>query len=290
MHSVRFLFFVLFLIFSLATTTSNSEADNHNEDVMTPTQSSTKTSQEVSHPFLGYSCTIPEGWVYKQTAEGTILGHNSIPGMIVVSSHMQPDLLHLRTELSQGIRENDISLSLSGTLQNVTQNIISGDYQGTLGDQEVMAKGFGILSGNGGGTYVLALGLPGEFSNSLADTAATIATSMRFVPARPDNNSSNPLVGKWKDIRGGGHTIITLAEDGTFTYYSDYSSSGVGWGYANSDESKGHWQSSGTKQTGILFYQTRAGEQGSMPYQVLIENGQIYWNEYNFNGTLYLRQ
>lgn len=289
MHSIRILLFVLFLIFSFTPTNSDGQTDNRKEDVMTAPHSPA-TGQKVSHPSLGYSCTIPRGWVYNQTAAGTILGHNSIPGMIIISPHMQPDLMHLQSELTKGIRENDIALALSGSLQNLAPNVLSGEYYGTLGGQEVVARGFGILDANGGGTYVLALSLPGELSKHLTDAASILATSMHFTPSRTEEDSTSPLIGTWKDVRGGGHTIMTLAENGTFTYYSDYSASGNGWGYTNADTSQGNWQSRGTSQSGTIFYKTDAGEQGSMAYQVLVENGQVYWNEYIFDGTLYVRQ
>lgn len=51
-------------------------------------------------------------------------------------------------------------------------------------------------------------------------------------------------------------------------------------GYAGADSAKGEWQSRGNSHTGTLLYQKEKGEQGSMPYQVLRENGQVYWNEY----------
>lgn len=118
-----------------------------------------------------------------------------------------------------------------------------------------------------------------------------------------NQNTQNQIVrflaGTWKDIRSSGHTIIEIRADGTFSYYSDSAASGQfsnqygptgSWGYGNQGGTQGRWQARGTPQRGTIYYQTQSGEQGTMDFQVMTENGQIFWNECYFDGTLYQRQ
>ena len=108
------------------------------------------------------------------------------------------------------------------------------------------------------------------------------------------------LAGSWKDIRSTGNTIITLNQNGTFSYYSDYASGGDfsnqygdvtgNWGYGNQGGMQGRWTAQGTPQRGTIYYQSQNGEQGTLDYQVMVEKGQVFWNEIYFDGTLYSRQ
>ncbi|BCO10753.1 hypothetical protein GF1_31290 [Desulfolithobacter dissulfuricans] len=208
--------------------------------------------------------------------------------MILISPHVQADRAGMAAEMGQGLRDDGLSLSLVSNLEPEGGDILAGTYRGVLAGREIKARGFGILSPHGGGIYVLALALVDEFSSELEQAGRAVARSIQF--SRPRAAQDNPLIGTWKDIRGSGHTLITLYPDGTFTWYRDYAASGQGWGFSNRDESTGRWQSRGTHRAGTIFYQTSEGEQGSMDYRVLVEKGEAYWNEYYFDGTLFVRQ
>jgi len=103
------------------------------------------------------------------------------------------------------------------------------------------------------------------------------------------------LVGRWKDIRSSGHTIIELKASGQFSYYSDYvagnSNAGeTNWGSGNSSNARGSWQARGTAQQGTIYYQTEDGGQNTLDYRMHVEKGQVYWNECFFDGQLYQKQ
>lgn len=109
----------------------------------------------------------------------------------------------------------------------------------------------------------------------------------------------NFIAGTWKDIRSSGHTIIEIRTNGTFSYYSDSAASGDysnqygktgSWGYGSQNSTQGQWQARGTPQRGTIHYQSQSGEQGTLDYQVMIENGRAFRNECYFDGTLYQRQ
>lgn len=138
-----------------------------------------------------------------------------------------------------------------------------------------------------------AFGQQGQQSNqgNQAQTGTGGSTSSEIVRV---------LAGTWKDIRSSGNTVITINSNGTFSYYSDYATWGSSsdqfgdttgsWGTGNQKGMQGRWTAQGTPQKGTILYQSQSGEQGTLSYQVNIENGQVYWNECYFDGALYSRQ
>ncbi len=108
-------------------------------------------------------------------------------------------------------------------------------------------------------------------------------------------NIFSQLVGEWKDIRSSGNTVITLGADGQYVYYSDFAAGNsaageTNWGMANSSADRGTWRARGTARAGTIFYKSQDGSSGTLTYQVHIENGRIYWGEYYFDGTIYVKQ
>ena len=55
----------------------------------------------VNDPILGISFKIPDGWVGQQSGDYLVMGHNSIPGMIIMSMH-QSNLEQLKEEAKNG--------------------------------------------------------------------------------------------------------------------------------------------------------------------------------------------
>lgn len=103
------------------------------------------------------------------------------------------------------------------------------------------------------------------------------------------------LVGEWKDIRSSGNTVITLAADGSYSYYSDFaagnsSAGATNWGTASSNSDRGRWHAKGNPRAGTIFYRSQDGRADTLSYQVHVENGRTYWGEYYFDGTIYVKQ
>ncbi|PKL51357.1 MAG: hypothetical protein CVV42_00465 [Candidatus Riflebacteria bacterium HGW-Riflebacteria-2] len=115
------------------------------------------------------------------------------------------------------------------------------------------------------------------------------------VPAAGGGQVFQELVGRWKDIRSSGHTIIELHANGQFSYYSDTTAGNsnygeTNWGYGSSSGTRGSWQARGTAQQGVIYYQTESGEQDTLDYRIQMEKGQVFWNECYFDGKLYQKQ
>jgi len=129
-----------------------------------------------------------------------------------------------------------------------------------------------------------------------ADTSSSpVAGTGTAAPVAAGGQVFQELVGRWKDIRSSGHTIIELFGNGQFSYYSDYAASNsnageTNWGYGNSSGTKGTWQARGTAQQGVIYYQSEDGTQDTLDYRFNVEKGQVFWNECYFDGKLYQKQ
>ncbi len=130
----------------------------------------------------------------------------------------------------------------------------------------------------------------------------TFPNGVKALFVRDSGEASSPggkvfsqLLGKWKDIRSSGHTIIVLMADGTYSYYSDFAAGNsaqgdTNWGYGNSSRDRGTWKAVGTPRRGTIYYQSQQGGSDTLSYQVHVENGRTYWGEYYFDGKLYVKQ
>ena len=104
------------------------------------------------------------------------------------------------------------------------------------------------------------------------------------------------FTGIWMTWTKNTQTKAYLAPDGT--YYQNYEASYSGgandpsgaWGTAREDRTQARWTVQGNRHSGVLVLTYADGSTDHVRYQVHEENGQIYWSEYYFEGTLYAKQ
>jgi hypothetical protein len=94
----------------------------------TKTESQPLTGKEIGDPSWGFKFIPPSGWVYQQATAGWILGHNTIPGMIIILPHMMQNMQEVQQEMLKGIQEEGSYLQLTGNLTSQENNILTGDY------------------------------------------------------------------------------------------------------------------------------------------------------------------
>jgi len=249
-------------------------------------------AQTVSDPEWGFSFQVPQGWECQHGPSGALLGHSTIPGMIVVLPHTAPSAEELQLAMQQGLEEDELVLYPSGEIKKGKGSTFSGPYTGLFQGQEVRAKGYGTLSPNGGGAYVIALSTPDQFGNALANASDALVRSMKFVKAEAGGAPSN-LAGTWVTMTKSTETTLTLAPNGQFStgYVAGYGGTESGqWGLARDDHSSGTWTASGSREQGTITLVYGNGKRETIQYKVHVENGEVYWNEYWFNGDLYGRQ
>jgi hypothetical protein len=247
-----------------------------------------------------FKFTVPPGWVYQQGPDGAILGHNSIAGMIIVMPHMASSFQEVTTQMQAGIMEEGVQLHPDGKLQTIGSSIVAGNYQGMFNGQRVKAKVLGTFSPQGGGAYIFALALPNEFSGKLAGAADAIAQGMQYAKVDTSGLMAH-LSGTWVSYTSNTESYMTLMPNGEYSdnsvssYSGEFSDALSGeqtgsWGLAGQDEDRGRWTVRGNKRKGVIYMNAADGSEYEMSYQVHVENGQTYWNEYLFNGTHYMKK
>jgi len=250
---------------------------------------------EVGNPSLGFRFMPPEGWVTQTSSDGVLLGHNTIAGLILVMPHQAQSQEQMQQEMAEGLQDEGTYLMLSGNINTTENKNLIADYEGYIDGTRVKGIGIGVLSPNGGGAYIIAVTTPEMLGNELTDAAKTIARNMHFVKMEASDLMSF-FAGKWSTFTTNTSTDIYLYPNGVYSehYESSYSGSfqdgGVdagNWGAGNQSNDSGKWMVQGTRETGTITIITPDGEQQTVEYHVHVENGETYYNEYWFNGSLY---
>jgi hypothetical protein len=251
------------------------------------------SGEEVSDPAWPFTFRVPAGWKCQKGGEAALLGHDTVPGVVMVFPHQATDLASLQQLLRQGMEEEGLQLRLTGDLEPLASAILAGDYAGLAQGSEVKARGVGVVFTQGQGACVVALATPQAYGNDLKAAAETVARSLRAAASTAGTDLARRFVGTWATMTGSTQTTVTLYPDGTFSrlYEGSFAGRETGdWGYARNDRSRGRWTVRGTPQQGVLVLVDPDGGQTTVRYQVHVEKGETYWREYFFNGTLYGKQ
>lgn len=249
-------------------------------------------AQTLSHEMWGYSFQTPARWQYQNDAQGALLGHQRVPGIILVYPHRLKSMNALRQEMLQGLHEEEGYLKLKGTLQKMGKNGYMGHYVGVYGGEKAKATGYGTLSPYGGGVIIIAMSTPQAYSKALDKAAKSITRSLHYKKQQTAGLMQR-FVGKWQTWSKYSESSVYLYPDGTYeessssSYGNADASAGAVWGAANDSGGRGHWQVRGNAREGELIFTDANGESGSYPYHVHVSNGETYWSEYYFGDTLY---
>lgn len=110
----------------------------------------------------------------------------------------------------------------------------------------------------------------------------------------------NHFAGSWTTTTTNTQTWVTFRTDGTFSdqyessysgdYSNQYGNDMGGWGTYNQQSAAGRWSVSGTREQGTIIIIYNNGTQRAVEYRVHSENGQVYYNEYWFNGVFYYKE
>jgi hypothetical protein len=219
--------------------------------------------------------------------------------MILVMPHRASSLQEVRSEMQSGMIEEGMELHLSGSLKNLSTNILAGEYQGVFQFQQVRARCLGTLSSHGGGgAFIIAMTTPQEYGTALSAPADAIARSMQYRKMETGDLASH-FSGTWVHYSQYGQTTVTLAPNGDYFYQDETSYSGnlsdgtfdTGtWSAGGQSQEKGRWTARGNKERGMLIISYPDGSRENVEYRVFVEGGQVYWTEYLFDGTHYRKE
>lgn len=257
--------------------------------------SPTISAEEVGDPNWGFKFAPPAGWKSQKNPGGVMLGHDTIAGAIFVIPHIEESFQAVQAEMQSGITDEGVQLVPAGAVQMLGENAVAGEYAGTFNDQQVKARGIGTFSPYGGGAYIVAVTTPEQYGPQLSGAADAIARGMQYFKVDVSELTGH-FAGRWASVTSNTLTNMTLAPNGD--YYDSYESSYSGnltdgtfktgdWAATGQDQNKGRWTVRGTKEQGMLIITLANGTQSTYQYQVHIEKGKTYWNEYFIDGSLY---
>ena len=242
-------------------------------------------AQNITDVMWNFSFTLPNGWQYQKGADGAILGHNSIAGIIYIFPHQIETKQALQAEMKKGLNEEGLFLQLQGKLQKITKNSFAGNYTGFYQMQEVKARAYGDLLKNGGGAIVIAMSTPQTYTKQLSAAGESIIKSVKYKKV-PKSDMQQYFVGKWSTYTKYSETHIYFYPNGTYqtsnssSYGNSDASVGATWGMAHDNNNGGYWSVQGNMKRGRITLQ---GNNGSTQYiDYVIQGKEMY-----FNGTLY---
>lgn len=245
----------------------------------------------IGNPGWGFTFFPPKGWTYQSSGDGLIMGHNSIPGIILIFPHGLQTIPELMQEMRKGIREEGNYLMLDSEMSALEEHILAGDYQGIMDGQQARARGFGTLSPYGGGAFIIAVSTPEMLGDAIIGDAGWIASNLQYTKIETSDLMIH-FAGRWANFTTNTSTWIHFYPDGTYDqqYESSYSgelSGGGNWGAAGAENEKGRWTIHGNRDQGRITVRLASGSEIYYDYRVHEERGEKYYSEYWFNGQLY---
>jgi hypothetical protein len=250
----------------------------------------------VNDPPLGVRFSVPPGWKHEKQQANYIMGHDTIPGMIIVMPHNYNSIQEVAAAAGEPLYQaQDGHLMVSGQPVTLAQNIIAADYSGHLQGNQAMGRIVGVVSPFGGGFLVMAGTTTQHYGPQYAQLAENVARSMSFSkPQLP------PEAAMWKQkltgmrlayLKSGGSSDIGgyygwseekdiyLCSDGSFQASGQFSGSiGATGGSAIMDPgrktSAGQWAITG--QTGQPALQLRLNTGDVQTYILSTDGSKTY--------------
>jgi hypothetical protein len=174
----------------------------------------------IEYKSLGISFRIPDGWVGQEANGVFLMGSNTIPGFIMLTTNEANSVEVLKQEAQAGIVEqNGTNLQMLGnSFEPVGQNGIGTEFEGTLEYQAAKAYVIGVVNPHGSGVTIISATLKDKYTSQHRQAALTVANSLQFKKA-----DIGPLADQWKERISGTR----------LTYMSSYNSGGGSGGYSN---------------------------------------------------------
>lgn len=147
---------------------------------------------------FGLSFDIPPGWTGQVQGDYIILGHQSIPGLMILFENKTSDAVALKRLAMQGIRDEGIQLNATGNF-SVNNNSVRGMYQGIFSGAQVKSYAIGLINGLGSGINIFILTETNKFSQAHKAEAEKLAKSVKFFKSKKTDQTlqwQNKIVGR----------------------------------------------------------------------------------------------
>lgn len=203
-----------------------------------------KLPKTVDLPELGLRFYIPDGWSGGIQEDYILLGHETLPGMMLLFQNHSKTAQELKNLAEQGIVEDGVFLNPSNDFMVVSNKRVQGYYEGQYDGVDVKAYAVGLLNDFGSGLSLLIMTERDKFSNVHEKEAEKLLKAVHFSKPKRENNDvvqfwKGRLVGKTlkylftrssQDFNGGStgyneRRVISFCGNGRFSYYSSANAS-----------------------------------------------------------------
>ncbi len=184
---------------------------------------------KVTFESLGIEFMIPNGWVGQLMEDSYIIGHQSEPGFILLTTHEASSLDELKQTAQAGLYDqaNGIMLQMEGQTEIVGNNGIGATFTGNMGGQPAKAYVLGLVNSYGSGVSIMSAISEAQYSTKYKELALQVARSVTFTqPVAP------PVADNWKNNLA--NTRLTYMDSYSSITYSDPNVT-TGGGYSNKE-------------------------------------------------------
>jgi hypothetical protein len=194
---------------------------------------------ETVSKYGGFAFNAPTGWKVKSVDAGFLLGHDSIPGAIIIVPSAENSIPGIRQSVADGLDlGGDIKAFANGPLRVVGGNQLMGDFTGQA-SEPITAYAHAILSPHGGSVNFVTVTSRQNFDVNHKARVVEMVNNIRFFKPVP-----YPVDQAWTDKLG----------DRKLTYMSSSSSSG----YDGSSTSTSDRTSMGLCAAGHFTYYSKS--------------------------------
>jgi hypothetical protein len=175
---------------------------------------------KVNDAAWGIHFNPPPGWKYQKGQGVYLMGHDTIPGMILIMPHTFTSLQEARAAASEPLYQaQDGQLMVTGEARQIAPNMLAADYGGVIQGKPARGHVVCVLSPYGGGVLILAGTEASSYSPRYAAWAEELARNMTFT--KP---VATPEVQQWiAKLRGHRLAYLTSGGDATPVDGSAYS-------------------------------------------------------------------
>lgn len=185
---------------------------------------------EVDYPYLGIKFTIPQGWKGQEDGDFVVLGSDTEPGLMGLTTNAAENVDELKKVADAGWLDEGIQMRRSGDFERIGAEGMGAEFSGLFQGAEAKAFIAGIINPFGKGVTIIALTSKEAYSPRQAELVRSIASSLKMaLPKEAEHNAS------WRDSLPG--RVLTAidssyssgtpyydAEGQSYGSYSSYSS------------------------------------------------------------------
>lgn len=194
--------------------------------------------QQVEFQEMGLSFDIPQGWQGQMMEDAIVLGHQTLPGIIIITENLSQTTTELKNIAMKGVLEEGIRLQPIGDFRAAGKTKVEGYYEGDFNGSFIKCYAQGLINGLGSGMNIFVLTEKDKFTVQHELEAKKLANSVNFFESKDAPSTKlwkKKIVGRQLkymhtsgeyDTNGGGSSLyktitIDLCVNGQFTYYNN---------------------------------------------------------------------